>query len=305
MNYEVKSIDYQDCKEWFLKKHYAKRIPSISFCFGLYSDKLEGVCSFGKPPSPSLCESICGIEYKNIVFELNRLVINEGLEKNALSFFVAQCLKKLPQTIIVSFADSEQGHHGYIYQATNWIYTGLSNNTTTLKNKDGKELHFRSLGHKRQDNSMNCKLVKLRTNEKEINKKDIANYLKSYKGNYTAKQIDLKFGYKDTASHWFRLDKGFSLPKVDDWFKLKSILNFDDKYDNLMNQFILVPDRSEQIEKLGFEQVKIKPKHRYIYFTKNRTKYLKLLQYQIQPYPKGNNKRYDASYQPTTQIKLL
>ena len=72
-----------------------------------------------------------------------------------------------------------------------------------------------------------------------------------------------------------------------------------------MNQFILVPDRSEQIEKLGFEQVKIKPKHRYIYFTKNRTKYLKLLQYDIQPYPKGDNKRYDASYEPTTQVKLF
>src|SRR5208337_1181882 len=25
-----------------------------------------------------------------------------------------------------SFADANRGHHGYIYQATNWIYTGLS-----------------------------------------------------------------------------------------------------------------------------------------------------------------------------------
>jgi len=28
-------------------------------------------------------------------------------------------------------------------------------------------------------------------------------------------------------------------------------------------------------------------------------------EYKIKPYPKGENKRYDASYQPTTQIKLL
>lgn len=28
--------------------------------------------------------------------------------------------------ILVSYADSAQGHHGYIYQATNWIYTGIS-----------------------------------------------------------------------------------------------------------------------------------------------------------------------------------
>ena len=32
---------------------------------------------------------------------------------------------------------------------------------------------------------------------------------------------------------------------------------------------------------------------------------MKKLKYKIQPYPKGDNKRYDASYQPTTQTKLL
>lgn len=28
--------------------------------------------------------------------------------------------------LIVSYADTSHNHHGYIYQATNWIYTGLS-----------------------------------------------------------------------------------------------------------------------------------------------------------------------------------
>lgn len=28
--------------------------------------------------------------------------------------------------LIVSYADTSWNHHGYIYQATNWIYTGLS-----------------------------------------------------------------------------------------------------------------------------------------------------------------------------------
>ena len=33
--------------------------------------------------------------------------------------------KQSPETrMIVSFADTAQGHHGGIYQATNWIYTG-------------------------------------------------------------------------------------------------------------------------------------------------------------------------------------
>ena len=32
---------------------------------------------------------------------------------------------------------------------------------------------------------------------------------------------------------------------------------------------------------------------------------LKNLKYEIKPYPKGKNKRYDASYKPTTQATLF
>ena len=44
----------------------------------------------------------------------------------SISYFVGKSLKLLPlkQNVIVSYADTRQGHHGYIYQATNWIYTG-------------------------------------------------------------------------------------------------------------------------------------------------------------------------------------
>jgi len=49
-------------------------------------------------------------------------------------------------------------------------------------------------------------------------------------------EIDKYFGYKDTAGHWFRLDKGGrSLPKPEDWFKLKKLLGIKEtKYDKIM-----------------------------------------------------------------------
>ena len=44
-----------------------------------------------------------------------------------LSFFVSQSINLLEKPkVIVSYADTSQGHNGYIYQATNWLYTGLS-----------------------------------------------------------------------------------------------------------------------------------------------------------------------------------
>ena len=49
-------------------------------------------------------------------------------------------------------------------------------------------------------------------------------------------------------------------------------------------------------------------KHRYFYFLGNKTQkkqMLNNLKYKIMPYPKGENKRYDASYKPTVQTKLF
>ena len=74
--YEIKKINYEDTKPFILNIHYAKRMPSISFAYGLFFNKeLVGMVSYGSPVSPSLCRGIAGIENKKLVLELNRLVL--------------------------------------------------------------------------------------------------------------------------------------------------------------------------------------------------------------------------------------
>jgi len=43
--YSVKPIDSYLCKEWCLKKHYAKRIPPIEHAFGLWDNEgmMQGI----------------------------------------------------------------------------------------------------------------------------------------------------------------------------------------------------------------------------------------------------------------------
>ena len=209
MDFVVKSIQSYETYDWLKHKHYARRIPSISYSFGLFDIEniLQGVLTIGKPASPSLCDGICGIKNRDFVYELNRVCINDGLPKNTASYFIAKCLKMIPDMILVSYADHGQNHHGYIYQATNWIYTGKTRERTDIGFEDGT--------HSR----------------------------------HYDKSIDKKENRKIRTS-----------------------------------------------------------KYRYVYFIgskKQKSIWLNELNYKSEPYPKGDNKRYDSSHIPTVQTKLF
>jgi hypothetical protein len=143
---EVKQIQRNDCEEFILNIHYAKRWPSISYAFGLYVDnKLEGIVTYGTPPSSTLRRGIAGDDYIKDVLELNRLCLRHN-KKNQASYLVGNSLKKLPKNkIIVSYADTSQDHLGIVYQATNFIYCGLSAKRTDWKVKGLEHLHGQPL----------------------------------------------------------------------------------------------------------------------------------------------------------------
>ena len=143
----VLPIKSEETYPWLLKKHYAKRIPQIMHAFGLYENSvLLGVVTYGLPASFSLCIGICGKEWSDKVLELNRLCLQDN-SKNQASFLVANSIKLLPKpSIIVSYADSSQGHVGYVYQATNFLYTGLSAKFMEWAIKGLEHKHNRHIG---------------------------------------------------------------------------------------------------------------------------------------------------------------
>lgn len=128
-NFKVVKLTNYDAKKWLLEKHYAKRLCSISYVYGITDgNKILGICTFGFPPNNNYNDGKCLFKTLKVkTLELNRLVINSNNHKNILSFFVSRSLKMLPKPCaIVSYADPNQNHYGYIYQATNWIYLGKS-----------------------------------------------------------------------------------------------------------------------------------------------------------------------------------
>ena len=132
--------------------------------------------------------------------------------------------------LIVSYADTSHNHHGYIYQATNWIYTGLS--------AAFKDYMVKGMEHLHQSSVMD-----------------------------SVGRSDGEQGHID---------------------KVKLLR-----------------------EKYGFENVyMVEPprKHRYFYFLGDKRQVRdmkKLFIYKQEPYPKGDNVRYDASAKIATQMVLF
>lgn len=133
---------------------------------------------------------------------------------------VGKSLSHLPKpSIVVSYADTNQGHVGYVYQATNFIYTGLSAKRTDWKIKGMEHLHGQTIA-------------------------------------------DMSKGHENRAE--------FMREKFGDDFYLE--------------------DRPR--------------KHRYVFIVSSKSQrkvILSALKYEIEPYPKGETKRYDSTKGVTDQ----
>lgn len=141
-DYCVKPITRAQTEPYILHIHYAKRWPSITYAYGLFKNtELLGVVTYGTPPSSPLRTGIAGNSFASDVLELNRLVLRDNI-KNQASFLVSRSLKEIPKNrIIISFADTSQNHVGYVYQACNFLYCGLSAKRTDWKIRGREHLH--------------------------------------------------------------------------------------------------------------------------------------------------------------------
>ena len=139
----VAKVTRDECRPFLLGVHYAKRMCSTSYAYGLINMEgdIIGVVTYGTPPSAPLRTGLAGKENMNKILELNRLCLKDN-KPNYASFLVSKSLKMLPEgKIVISFADTEQGHIGYVYQACNFLYYGLSAKRTDWKIKGKEHLH--------------------------------------------------------------------------------------------------------------------------------------------------------------------
>lgn len=133
-----------------IQNHYAQKMPTATiYMFGLFKNTdhiLVGVMTFSHPVGSKI-QHDCPFP----IIELTRIALINN-EKNLVSWWMSRCFSFLQKPVLlISFADANKNHVGFVYQATNWIYSGLSSiNFNYIYH--GKRVHHRTLGDKQRKN---------------------------------------------------------------------------------------------------------------------------------------------------------
>ena len=143
----VDFCNYEAAKFAVLNWHYSKRMPTCKTVkFGVWeNNRFIGAVIFGDGANNNLGKPY-GLKSTEIC-ELVRIALTT--HKSPVTQIVSLARKKLKTftpflRLIVSFADSEQGHLGIIYQAGNWIYTGQTKPADEYI-VNGKRFHGRAI----------------------------------------------------------------------------------------------------------------------------------------------------------------
>ena len=130
------------CEKW----HYSKSVPVPPLVkVGAWEDgKFIGVVIFSRGANNNLLKPFGLIATEGC--ELTRIAMtsHKSPVSRVVRFAVHFLKRNSPELrLIVSFADPSAGHHGGVYQAGNWLYTGRQPATVEYLAPDGKQWHGR------------------------------------------------------------------------------------------------------------------------------------------------------------------
>lgn len=148
---QVRPVPFPVARDLLVCNHYLHSMPGgTQLAFGVFvGSSLLGALTLGVGPKNAhrLVEGATADD----CLTLSRLWLSDDLPPNSESRLLGIVLRALRRhtqvKFLVSYADPSAGHLGIIYQATGWVYTGLSEAMPLYDLGDGKARHSRSLSH--------------------------------------------------------------------------------------------------------------------------------------------------------------
>jgi len=165
----IRQIEKGLAENMIVKNHYSHKWSLCQVAYGIFyisdvdseffdskEEKHIGSIVFGQPVGRSAAESISDLVKVDEVFELTRLWVADGYGRNIESYCLSEALKLIRRDFLhiralITYADSEVGHRGVIYQASNMYYQGrgeialMPNYSISLVGPPYKWIHSRTV----------------------------------------------------------------------------------------------------------------------------------------------------------------
>ena len=144
---EVRLVPVKEIRRAIVTGHYSGVMPDATQeAFAAYwNEVVIAAVAYGPGGNSKTFGAVVeGYDSSN-ARELIRLWVHPDAPKNTASFVVSRSLKMLPEKVglVVSFADSGQGHAGYVYQSLNFYYCGMSGEGVRYVDSSGVEVTAR------------------------------------------------------------------------------------------------------------------------------------------------------------------
>lgn len=111
--------------------------------YGLWhANTLLGVVAYNLPP-PGPRRFVFGPEHESHVWHMGRLALADVAPRNSESRLIGGSFKLIQAEhsrvwAVLTYADTAAGHIGYVYQATNAIYTGTGGDVASYVDRQGR-----------------------------------------------------------------------------------------------------------------------------------------------------------------------
>ena len=140
----VGPVSGSDVQEFARRYHYTETGGNMSWRWGLWNGPvLHGVVAYNLP-TRTACESVFGAEYgPDKVWHMGRLILSDESPRNSESRLIGGSLHAITKNYpgvwaVITYAATDVGHIGTVYQATNALYTGTGGEAWFYVDKQGR-----------------------------------------------------------------------------------------------------------------------------------------------------------------------
>ena len=133
----------RDVQEFSRRYHYTGTGGNASWRWGLWHGvTLLGVVAYNLPTRET-CQSVFGPEHFDKVWHMGRLALADDAPPNSESRLIGGSLRAIRREHehvwgVLTYAATDVGHLGYVYQATNALYTGVGGHAVVYIDQRGQ-----------------------------------------------------------------------------------------------------------------------------------------------------------------------